>query len=117
MGVQPRRQRGRQNHDRRLGSPRRNCAGQDRGLPDRHRLHQRRYQPVLQGQTVTSRPRGHHLSGDLPFDISGAIAAEIPAVDKLDQDPISTIKNGDLVEIDAPAVGEKATVTITRKQA
>jgi phosphomecalonate degydratase small subunit len=52
-----------------------------------------------------------------PFDISGAIAAGIPGVDKLDQDPITTIKNGDLVEIDAPAVGEKATVTITRKQA
>jgi predicted aconitase with swiveling domain len=52
-----------------------------------------------------------------PFDISGAIAAEIPAVDKLDQDPITTIKNGDMVEIDAPAVGKKATVTITRKGA
>lgn len=50
-----------------------------------------------------------------PFDISGAIAAEIPAVDKLDQDPITTIQNGDLVEIDAPTVGQKATVTITRK--
>jgi predicted aconitase with swiveling domain len=50
-----------------------------------------------------------------PFDISGAIAAEIPAVDKLDQDPITTIKNGDIVEIDAPQVGQKATVTITRK--
>src|SRR5512136_1133780 len=50
-----------------------------------------------------------------PFDISGAIAAEIPAVDKLDQDPITTIKNGDIVEIDAPQVGEKATVTIIRK--
>ena len=33
----------------------------------------------------------------------------------LDQDPITTIKNGDMVEIDAPEVGEKATVTITRK--
>lgn len=50
-----------------------------------------------------------------PFDISGAIAAEIPAVDNLDQDPVTTIKDGDLVEIDAPAVGQKATVTITRK--
>ena len=50
-----------------------------------------------------------------PFDISGAIAAEIPAVDKLDQDPITTIKTGDMVEIDAPEVGQKATVTITRK--
>jgi hypothetical protein len=35
----------------------------------------------------------------------------------LDQDPITTIKNGDWVEIDAPAVGKKATVTITRKGA
>ncbi len=50
-----------------------------------------------------------------PFDISGAIGAEIPAVDKLDQDPIAAIKNGDWVEIDAPKVGQKATVTITRK--
>jgi predicted aconitase with swiveling domain len=50
-----------------------------------------------------------------PFDISGCIAAEIPAVDNLDQDPITTIKNGDIVEIDAPVVGQKATVTITRK--
>src|SRR5512136_3250777 len=50
-----------------------------------------------------------------PFDISGAIAAEIPAVDSLDQDPITTIKSGDMVEIDAPVVGQKATVTITRK--
>ena len=49
-----------------------------------------------------------------PFDISGAIASGIPAIDKLDQDPVTTIKDGDLVEIDAPAVGQKATVTITR---
>ncbi len=49
-----------------------------------------------------------------PFDISGAIAAEIPAVDNLNKDPITTIKNGDMVEINAPKVGEKATVTITR---
>lgn len=49
------------------------------------------------------------------IDISGAIAAEIPAVDSLDQDPIETIKDGDWVEIDAPEVGEKATITITRK--
>ena len=48
------------------------------------------------------------------IDINGAIAGEIPAVDKLDQDPITTIKTGDWVEIDAPEVGEKATVTITR---
>jgi predicted aconitase with swiveling domain len=50
-----------------------------------------------------------------PFDISGAIAAEIPAIDGLDQDPITTIQTGDWVEIDAPKVGQKATVTITRK--
>jgi predicted aconitase with swiveling domain len=49
------------------------------------------------------------------IDISGAIAGEIPAVDGLDKDPIETIKTGDLVEIDAPKVGDKATVTITRK--
>jgi uncharacterized protein len=51
----------------------------------------------------------HHI------DISGSLAAEIPAVDSLDQDPITTIKTGDWVEIDAPKVGQKATVTITRK--
>jgi predicted aconitase with swiveling domain len=49
------------------------------------------------------------------IDISGTIAAEIPAVDSLDQDPITTIKTGDWVEIDAPKVGRKATVTITRE--
>lgn len=51
-----------------------------------------------------------------PFDISGAIAAEIPAVDHLDQDPITTIKTGDWVEIDAPKVGQKATITVTRNK-
>ena len=49
------------------------------------------------------------------IDISGAIGGEIPAVDGLDQDPLTTIKTGDWVEIDAPKVGQKATVTITRK--
>ena len=48
------------------------------------------------------------------IDISGCIAGEIPAVDGLDQDPITAIKTGDWVEIDAPKVGQKATVTITR---
>ena len=48
------------------------------------------------------------------IDISGAIAGGIPAIDSLDQDPITTIKTGDWVEIDAPKVGQKATVTITR---
>ena len=51
------------------------------------------------------------------IDIGGAIASEIPAVDALDKDPITTIKTGDWVEIDAPKVGQKATVTITRKAA
>jgi len=50
-----------------------------------------------------------------PFDISGAIASEIPAIDTFDKDPITTIKDGDMLEIDAPKVGQKATVTITRK--
>jgi predicted aconitase with swiveling domain len=48
------------------------------------------------------------------IEISGAIAGEIPVIDGLDQDPITTIKSGDWVEIDAPNVGQKATVTITR---
>lgn len=51
------------------------------------------------------------------IDINGAIAGEIPAVDKLNKDPLKVIKDGDWVEIDAPEVGEKATVTITRKKA
>ena len=42
------------------------------------------------------------------IDISGAIAGEIPAVDSLDQDPITTIKTGDWVEIDAPKVGQES---------
>jgi predicted aconitase with swiveling domain len=51
------------------------------------------------------------------IDINGAIAGEIPAVDKLNKDPLKVIKDGDWVEINAPEVGEKATVTITRKKA
>ena len=39
-----------------------------------------------------------------------------PPSTALDQDPITTIKTGDWVEIDAPKVGQKATVTITRKE-
>ncbi len=49
------------------------------------------------------------------IDIGGAVAAEIPAVDSLDQDPIKTIQTGDWVEIRAEEVGKEATVTITRK--
>ncbi len=50
-----------------------------------------------------------------PIDIGGAIAAEIPAVDSLGQDPIQVIKTGDWVEIRADEVGKEAIVTITRK--
>jgi len=50
-----------------------------------------------------------------PIDIGGAIAAEIPAVDGLEKDPISEIHTGDWVEIAAAEVGKEATVTITKK--
>ena len=50
-----------------------------------------------------------------PIDIGGAIAAQIPAVDGLEQDPISEIHTGDWVEIDAAEVGQGATITITKK--
>jgi predicted aconitase with swiveling domain len=50
-----------------------------------------------------------------PIDIGGAIAAEIPAVDSLDSDPIQEIRTGDWLEIKANEVGKEATVTITRK--
>lgn len=49
------------------------------------------------------------------IDLSGALAGDIPSVDGLDQDPIETIKTGDWVKIEAPKIGKKATVTITRK--
>ncbi|MEW6529782.1 MAG: DUF126 domain-containing protein [Thermodesulfobacteriota bacterium] len=49
------------------------------------------------------------------IDLGGAIAAEIPAVDSLDADPIHEIRTGDWVEINAPQVGKQAIVTITRK--
>ncbi len=50
-----------------------------------------------------------------PIDIGGAIAAEIPAVDDLTEDPVHAIQTGDWVEIRADEVGKDATVTITRK--
>jgi len=50
-----------------------------------------------------------------PIDLGGAIAAEIPAVDNLDADPIQEIHTGDWVEIKADEVGKEAIVTITRK--
>jgi uncharacterized protein len=51
------------------------------------------------------------------IDISGAIASGIPAVDDFDQDPLAVMQTGDWVEVDAPKVGQKATVTITPKNA
>ena len=51
-----------------------------------------------------------------PIDLGGAIAAEIPAVDNLDGDPIQEIRTGDWLEIKANEVGKEATVTITRKK-
>lgn len=50
-----------------------------------------------------------------PIDIGGAIAAGIPAVDSLDRDPISEIKTGDWVEIQAEEVGKQALITIRPK--
>ncbi|RJX28376.1 MAG: DUF126 domain-containing protein [Desulfarculus sp.] len=50
-----------------------------------------------------------------PIDLGGAIAAEIPAVDGLDKDPIQEIQTGDWVEIQAAEVGQEAVVTISRK--
>jgi len=49
------------------------------------------------------------------IDLGGAIAAEIPAVDHLDEDPLQAIRTGDWVEIKADEVGKEAIVTITRK--
>lgn len=49
------------------------------------------------------------------IDVGGAIAAEIPAVDNLSEDPITAIRTGDWVEIQADEVGKEATITITRK--
>ncbi len=51
-----------------------------------------------------------------PIDLGGAIAAEIPAVDSLDGDPVKEIRTGDWVEIAAREVGQGATVTITRNE-
>jgi len=50
-----------------------------------------------------------------PIDIGGAIAAEIPAVDGLDVDPVDEIQTGDWVEIQADQVGKEAVVTVSRK--
>lgn len=49
------------------------------------------------------------------IDMAGAMAAEIPAVDSLDGDPLQEIRSGDWIEIEAPEVGKAATVKITRR--
>ena len=49
------------------------------------------------------------------IDLSGALAGDIPAVDGLDKDPIKTIKTGDWVKIEAPAIGKQATITVERR--
>jgi predicted aconitase with swiveling domain len=51
-----------------------------------------------------------------PIDIAGALAAEIPAVDGFDEDPLKEIKTGDIVEVIAKKLGEEAAVRITRKE-
>lgn len=49
------------------------------------------------------------------IDLSGALAGDIPSVDGLDKDPITTIKSGDWVKIEAPAIGKQATITVERR--
>src|SRR5512142_1169922 len=49
------------------------------------------------------------------IDLSGALAGDIPSVDNLDKDPIKTIKSGDWVKIDAPAIGKQATISVERR--
>jgi predicted aconitase with swiveling domain len=60
-------------------------------------------------------PRGLICQSVHYIDIAGAMASEIPAVDSLDGDPLQEIRTGDWVEIRADAVGQQATVTITRR--
>ena len=47
------------------------------------------------------------------IDVSGAIASASPAVDGLDADPVTAIKSGDWVTIEADDYGKPATVTVT----
>src|SRR5512143_2212923 len=49
------------------------------------------------------------------IDLSGALAGDIPSVDGLDKAPIKTIKSGDWVKIEAPAIGKQATITVERR--
>lgn len=46
-----------------------------------------------------------------PITTIGAIMADIPVVDKLDQDPFTVIETGDYVEVDA----DNGTVKVTKK--
>jgi predicted aconitase with swiveling domain len=49
------------------------------------------------------------------IDLSGAIASGIPSVDGLEADPLTTIKTGDWVTIEADDYNKPAKVTITPK--
>jgi predicted aconitase with swiveling domain len=50
------------------------------------------------------------------IDVGGAVASQIPAVDGLDADPLTAIKTGDWVKIEADEFGKPAVVTVTPKQ-
>ena len=116
VGVQPRRQRGRHRPGARRRPPGQKHHWQGRGLSHGDGLHHRRHQPVP--TSARSRITALRPSSARKSTISTSAEpspAESPAIDGLDQDPIATIKTGDWVEIDAPKVGQKATVTITRK--
>jgi predicted aconitase with swiveling domain len=49
------------------------------------------------------------------IDLSGAIAGNIPSVDGLEADPLTTIKTGDWVTIEADDYNKPAKVTVTPK--
>ena len=49
------------------------------------------------------------------IDLSGAIAGNIPSVDGLEADPLTTIKTGDWVTIEADDYNQPAKVTVTPK--
>ena len=55
-------------------------------------------------------PKGLILLSAGPIITSGAIIGNIPMVDKLDQNPVEVIKNGDYVEMDA----DQGAVTVNR---
>ena len=49
------------------------------------------------------------------IDVSGAIAGHIPSVDSLEVDPLTTIKTGDWVTIEADEYDKPAKITVTPK--